>query len=188
MRWLLLALMLGSLTACMGGSIAQQLASSFALRAADKITSNAYEAQLLKNDETRRNIVLKDTKRDDYWHAFTRSGFSRVTPTVEPSPAQAATEPTAQIQVTRLVRVEMWNLLTGREKHAVLEKARLKGAELPPPSQWQRWQVAVGAAEGEKNAITFLIPPEFGRLISGDDAMVELAGTGELNIARYPAN
>jgi hypothetical protein len=37
--------------------------------------------------------------------------------------------------------------------------------------------------------ITFLIPPEFGKLPSGAMTMVELASPGELNIARYePSN
>jgi hypothetical protein len=59
---------------------------------------------------------------------------------------------------------------------------------LPPKSEWQNWQVGVGAIEHSKKVLTFLIPPEFGKLPSGAMAMVELAELGELNIARYEPN
>ena len=42
-----------------------------------------------------------------------------------------------------------------------------------------------GMTEKDKKMITFLIPPEFGKLPSGTLAVVELAGPGDLNIARY---
>ena len=180
-----------TLAGCMGGSIAQQVASSLALRAADKITSNAIDAQQRKNEEERRNIVLKDTVPDEYWGAFVTSGFSTISPVSEPLPVNmAAEDKTVAPQATRLVRVEIWNLLIGEEKRSVLEKARLLGtSDLPPQSEWKRWQVASGALEGEKNKpIIFLIPPEFGRISSGERAVVEMAKPGELNVARYPAN
>jgi hypothetical protein len=75
----------------------------------------------------------------------------------------------------------------------VYEKARLMGAtSLPPKREWQNWSVGNGAmnmpSSKDKKMITFLIPPEFGKLPSGSVTMVELAGPGELNIARYKAN
>ncbi len=36
--------------------------------------------------------------------------------------------------------------------------------------------------------VTFLIPPEFGKLPSSALAVVELASPGDLNIARYKLN
>jgi hypothetical protein len=190
MRWLIMALASATLAGCMGGSIAQQLASSLAIRAADKITSNAIEAQQRKNEEERRKVVLKGTAPDEYWGAFVTSRFSTISPVSEPLPANIAAEnKTAAPQATRLVRVEIWNLLVGEEKHSVLEKARRLGtSDLPPQSEWKRWQVATGGLEGDKNKpITFLIPPEFGRISSGGRAVVEMAELGDLNVARYPA-
>lgn len=186
-----MALASTTLAGCVGGSIAQQLASSLAMRAADKITSNAIDAQQRKNEEERRNVVLKDTVPDEYWGAFVTSSFSPVLPVAEPLPANmAANDKSVAPQASRLVRVEIWNLLIGEEKRSVLEKARLAGSsDLPPQSEWKRWQVATGALEGEKNKpIIFLIPPEFGRISSGGRAVVEMANLGELNVARYPAN
>ena len=89
----------------------------------------------------------------------------------------------------QLVRVELFNLLIGEEKNAIYEKARLLGAtSLPQKREWQRWSVGTGLSQSDKKVITFLIPPEFGKLPSGSIAMVELASPGELNVARYKGN
>ena len=113
----------------------------------------------------------------------------------------------------QLVRVELFNLLIGEEKNAVFENARMMGAtSLPQKREWQNWGVATGAIQGvelvdvlqkgavqkeavqkeavqkNKKLITFLIPPEFGKMPSGTVAVVELANPGELNMARYKAN
>ena len=116
-----------------------------------------------------------------------------------------------------LVRVELFNLLIGEEKNAVYENARMMGAtSLPQKREWHNWGVATGAIQGvehtdveqkdalqkdvlqketlkhavqkNKKLITFLIPPEFGKLPSGTVAVVELANPGELNMARYKIN
>ena len=88
-----------------------------------------------------------------------------------------------------LVRVELFNLLIGEEKNRVLEGARALGATaLPDKSKWAQWQVATGVIEGNKKMITFLIPPEFGKMPSGAKAMVEIATLGELNVLRYAYN
>jgi hypothetical protein len=85
-------------------------------------------------------------------------------------------------------------LLIGEEKNAVYEQARLMGCiSLPQKREWQYWSVATGIIKSsqnhpDKNIITFLIPPEFGKLPSGAVTMVELASPGELNVARYKAN
>src|SRR5690606_9292576 len=60
-------------------------------------------------------------------------------------------------RITRLVRVEIWNLVVGDEKSQILEKARLLGEPLPSKDKWHNWRVATGIAENTKNPITFLI-------------------------------
>ena len=109
-----------------------------------------------------------------------------------------------------LVQVELFNLLIGEEKAAVYTKAQLLGAtSLPKQREWKLWRVATGViknnaektnpiksvtlkkpsnATDSPQIITFLIPPEFGRLPSGGMALVEIASPGELNIARYKIN
>ncbi|ADQ84786.1 hypothetical protein [Methylovorus sp. MP688] len=201
------------LTGCMGGPIAQQIAQSVAMRSLDKTTSDAYDNYLLKQDEASRSLPLKDTEPDPYWASFVTSGFSTVETVKEPLPdyRQASTNtPSAPDQAmangataaeldsktqaalvqSKLVRVELWNLLIGDEKRSILEKARLMGAAgLPPTTEWPRWQLATGAPVGDNHQpITFLIPPDFGRMKSGDYAVVEVAGAGELNVARYPGH
>ncbi|HLD10065.1 MAG TPA: hypothetical protein VJB68_08475, partial [Methylophilaceae bacterium] len=105
-----------------------------------------------------------------------------------PTPASANSN-LASAQVTRLVHVEIWNLIIGDEKNLLLEKARLLGAEIPPKDEWRRWKVATGALVSDKNKqITFLIPPEFGRINSGDRAVVEMTELSQIHVARYAAN
>lgn len=192
MQWGLLATVFLSLGGCLGGSVAQQLASSFAMHAADKMTASAIEDYESRSAEARRNIILQDSRPDPYWAAFVTSGFSQVRPIVEPVPSheQPQTASRASIEATPLVRVEIWNLLIGEEKRAFLEKARLLGADnLPPKSEWSRWQVAAGALASDKNKpVVFLIPPGFGRVASGELALVEMSGAGELHYARYALN
>jgi hypothetical protein len=128
---------------------------------------------------------------DDYTYALATFRFKPVQPIAEPLPEEIVEVETrvAIVQGNQLVRVELFNLLIGEEKNVVYESARLMGAtSLPPKREWQNWQVGVGAIEHSKKVVTFLIPPEFGKLPSGAMAMVELAGPGELNIARYEPN
>lgn len=201
------------LTGCMGGPIAQQIAQSVAMRSLDKTTSDAYDNYLLKQDEGSRSLPLKDTEPDEYWASFVTSGFSTVETVKEPlpdyrqasintpsapdqaakndaAPAEFSSPTQAALVQSKLVRVELWNLLIGDEKRSILEKARLMGATgIPPTTEWPRWQLATGAPVGDRQQpITFLIPPDFGRMKSGDYAVVEVAGAGELNVARYPGH
>lgn len=105
------------------------------------------------------------------------------------APALASKAPEIIVESRPLVRVEILNLLAGDEKQAIYEKARLLGAlNLPQAREWQRWRVATGRTENDRKLITFLVPPTFGKLPSGAKAMVELAGKGDLNIARYQEN
>jgi len=184
-----------SLSSCVGASIGQQLAQSVIMRATDTAVSNAMDAQERQQAEAQRNIVLKDTVPDEYWGAFITSNFATITPKVEPLPELPKNAPldnvqTPKLSASRLVSVEVWSLMLGDEKNSVLQKAQLMGATmLPPSNKWQYWQVATGAIQDSaKQPIVFLIPPELGRLRSGERAVVEMAGTGELNVARYAAN
>ena len=162
------------------------------------------------NKDLSKKTTLKDTPQDSYhqdtYHqnpnhqdpyqmAIMNMAFEPVKAIPEPISTQTEVTET-RIAITegnQLVRVELFNLLIGDEKNAVYEKARLLGAtSLPQKREWQRWGVGTGAfrqdGQNDKKIITFLIPPEFGKLPSGSIAMVELASPGELNVARYKGN
>ena len=226
------------LSACLGGTIAQQIARSIATSIADKTMARAMDVDedqaisnrkpdysntkkpfesaaysqslplpykaaanqaqssqgiakqnLEKYNSAQRNI--QEAQADPYRIAIANTAFQEVKPIAEPLPEQAAEiESTVKvIQSSQLVRVELFNLLIGDEKNAVYEEARLMGASsLPQKREWALWGVATGAIQPNKKMITFLIPPEFGKLPSGAVTMVELASPGELNVARYKAN
>ena len=199
------------LTACLGGTVAQQIVRSIATSVADNAVATALDVQEIEPtnqfDRKPKGIVLKDTPPDPYQIAFANARFEQVKPIAEPLPEQLTEieTPVAVAISSQLVRVELFNLLIGAEKDAVYAKAQLMGATaLPKPREWKMWQVATGMITTEQTAknsaqnkskivqnqqlITFLIPPEFGKLPSGSVTMVELATLGELNIARYKAN
>ena len=155
--------------------------------------------QITKQNLAHFNAVkrsIQETPPDPYRFALANTAFEEVKAIAEPLPTEVAeVENTAQvIQSSQLVRVELFNMLIGEEKNAVYESARVIGAtNLPQKREWQRWGVATGAIQPssnqpDKKLITFLIPPEFGRLPSGAVTMVEIASPGELNVARYKAN
>lgn len=191
-RNLVLLFMVATLSGCFGGTLAQQLARSIAVQGADKITSDAVDAQLRKDEEARNTVVLKDTVPDEYWIAFVNSGFlpRQDTLPVETDKPQPQKTETPKIEISTLVRVELWSFLIGEERRQILDEARnMSITNMHPAKEWQDWRVATGAVKGEKNnVITFLIPPDFGKIHSGELALVELAGLGSLNIARYPTN
>lgn len=185
-----------ALSGCFGGTVAQQLVSSILMQGADKATAAAMEAQE-RNDKIIVNTSrLKDSPPDEFHMALLHSGFESVQPQIEPLPViQADAEtPIKIMQESKLVNVEVWSLLIGDEKQHMLEKARLQGSTIiPPVEEWSHWQVAVGAADGhlvnnQQQAITFLIPPDMGKMRTGNKALVELSSAGELNIARYVIN
>lgn len=187
---ILLIMLASLLSACLGGTIAQQIARTIATSTADKIVANAIEEQERKDLIVKQNAPLQDTVPDKYWAAFVTSGFNTIQPIAMPLPNNSEEKQAiAIIQSSPLVRVELFNLLIGREKNKVLESARALGAtDLPEQSQWSQWQVATGMIEGNKKLITFLIPPEFGKIPSAAKAMVEIATLGELNVMRYASN
>ena len=186
-KHILFVLFACQLSGCVGGPIAMQIASSIATRIADHAVANALDVQ---DGPSNRKVERKDTEPDDVWMAMATSGFRTVDPNSEPLPEVLPEEEQIQIlQTNSLVRVELFNLLIGDEKIAVFEKARAVGAlNLPDRKEWPRWNVATGMTEKDKKLITFLLPPEFGKLPSGALAVVELASPGDLNIARYKLN
>ncbi len=185
----LMLTLVGLLSACLGGTVAQQIARSIATSAADKVVANAMDEQARKDLITKQNTPLKDTVPDKYWAAFVTSGFETIKPITMPLPDAREVQPLQVSQSTPLVQVELFNLLIGEEKNKVLENARALGATaLPDKSQWSHWQVATGIIEGNKKLITFLIPPEFGKIPSGAKTLVEIAMPRELNVLRYASN
>lgn len=182
------------------------------IKGVDKATAVALDAQERNNKVAAQQMPLKDTVPDDYKVAFLNSGFENVAIQVEPLPEAPLEDekPMQTMQETKLVQVEIWNFLIGNEKQRILEQARIiqGAAAIPPEDEWQQWQIAIGGAEnmqpntkqpsnnqarnknneGKQQAITFLIPPEIGKMHSGAKALVELSSVGELSIARYTVN
>ena len=192
-KWLGLGLIGTLLSGCLGGTIAQQVARSILMQGADKITANAIEAHELKEKIAAQNAPLKNGVPNEYQLAFWNSGFENIKPVIEPLPDVEpvnAVKTLPIIKENQLIQVEIWSFLVGDEKQHILEKARMQGAtSIPPKSEWQQWQLAVGEAKERKQAmITFLIPPEIGKMHSGNTAFVEISSVGEMNVARYPAN
>jgi len=194
LKYALLLVLASLLSACLGGTIAQQIVRSMLTTTADKVVANAMDEQERKDMLAKQNAPLKDTEPDPYWAAFVTSGFEQVQVIATPLPKStqsvnedAQTNSTPQSAL--LVRVELFNLLLGEEKNKLLEKARALGAiTLPIKSEWQHWQVGTGIIEGNQKLITFLIPPEFGKMPSGAKVTVEIAPSGELNMLRYAYN
>jgi hypothetical protein len=197
-RYIVLCATLCLLSGCLGGTIAQQVIRTIATKVADKAMAHAMDVE--DGPSNRQATSLKDTPPDPYKTAFVNSAFEPVHAIEEPLPSEVAEveTPIQVLQGSQLVRVELFNLLIGDEKNAVYENARLMGAtSLPQKREWQNWTVGTGqiksstnqtSVDKNKEMITFLIPPEFGKLPSGTLAVVELAGPGELNVVRYKAN
>lgn len=196
-RWLLLALGSLSLSGCFSGTIAAQIASSIATHVADKAIATSLDAQ--RRAEEARGISLQDTPPDEYWAAFLTSGFSTIQPSIEPvagsvSPLQtdyrqaAYTPPSqsANIQASKLLKIEIWNVVLGEEKTRILENAQRVGAPLPDRLDWPNWQLATGPLdETGKKTIYFLVSPDVGKVKSGSQVIVEISEVGGLHMARY---
>ncbi len=178
-----------SLSGCMGAPIAQQLASSLMMRAADRASSEAYEAHLRGEppritqtqadqpipghgnvaNASQASALSTAPQFDQYWSAFLNAGFTETAP--EPHAASADAQPPAQLASTAsvnntpsitsnaLIGIETWNLLLGEEKLAMLKQALLRGKELPPAQDWRNWQVAVGASKESPQTAVTFLVP-----------------------------
>jgi hypothetical protein len=138
--------------------------------------------------------TILSNNADPYWRAFVTSGFEKA-----PEPTGAGKSPAVKKsknvkpEVTRLIKVEIWNLLIGQEKTNLMKKAQALGSSVvPPENQWQQWQMAAGAVESNrKKVLNFLISPELcqqSRPVSGMHMYVEIMDVGGIHIARYSAD
>jgi len=187
-KYLALGLSAAALCSCFGGSIAQQVVGSLLLKGADQATAIALDVESPKPQPAMQKTPYQALAADRYSIAFLNSGFAALAIKVEPLPKPATAEDMANenLEATKLVQVEVWNLLIGTEKQQVLEKAiRLGMPGIPAEAEWRQWRVAIGASAHDKQALTFLIPPDMTKVHSGAQAWVELATAGELNMARY---
>lgn len=188
----------GGLSGCLGGTVAQQIARSIATSVADKAIDSAVEAEEKKAaaKQPSLNAMLYNPTPDPYRNAMLNMDFSPLKAIHEPLPdypAEPEETPIVILKTNPLVQVELFNLLIGEEKLAVLQKARMQGAlNLPNPAEWQDWHVATGKIQTPHQTgsemIMFLLPPEFGKLPSGSIATVELATSGDMSIARYKSH
>jgi hypothetical protein len=179
-----------TLAGCAGGPIARQIASSIASQTADKIVSDYVDEQLLKDPEP-QSLVLQTSEPDADQIAFLMAELPTITPAPPSIPAQKTPAspaiPAAPI-ISRLVSVEVWALIVGEEKQAALSLLREQGAALIP-KEWEGWQLAEGGVRGKReNTVLFLVPPELGKIKSGDHAVVEIPAKGALNVARHLLN
>lgn len=184
-QWLTVTFTFSLLSGCLGASIGQQVMQSILLHGADKATATALEA----HEHREEMLAKKNATLDPYTMALMNAKFEEIKPQVEPLPDQFAIEDESTfslMQESKLIQVEIWSLLVGVEKIQQLEKAKLQGlTEIPEKSQWDQWQVAMGASKNSLQTITFLIPPELGKMRSGEKAMVELLTASNINVARY---
>lgn len=176
------------LSGCFGGTIAQHIARSITTSIADNAIASAMDVNEDAKPVPHQNIKLQDRQPSELSIALMNTGFRTATATN--SNQQVISQPTEKsihiLQASSLARVKLFNLIIGDEKNALYENARRIGAlNLPDQQEWESWLVATGMIESSEQYITFLIPPKFGKLPSGSLAIVEIAKTGDLNIARY---
>lgn len=170
----------------MGGPIARQIASSLAMQVADNVAGHILDKpQPARQSQTNRLLV--NNNLDPYQEAFLRAEL-RVPPMPPALPAPAPKpEPGADASpvVSRLETVEIWGLIIGEEKREMLTSMRELGMSITPAeSEWEHWQLAEGgAAEQQEGRLLILIPPDLGKMRSGDHAVIEIANGG-LHIAR----
>jgi hypothetical protein len=189
---LALPLLAGVLTGCMGGPVARQFAQSLAMRAADNAVERAIQqsAPVPQQNRTNQLLMNNNPNLDPYQAAFLRAQLRTPTPPLNPElpPASAHTpDPalSAEAKVTQLATFEIWSIVIGPEKHAMLESIRDLGiARLPPEQQWEQWQLVEGGTAGTERPMLILVPPEIGQMKSGDFAVVELGTTDGFYIAR----
>jgi hypothetical protein len=170
------------LAGCMGGSVAQQIARSFITQGADKATGHIVDARLQK--EMQRNNVLADTPPDPYRIAFINAQLAPLPAEPQPEPPHDPVASATPI-VSRLATVEVWGAVVGEEKRLALERIQSQNLDVSSkPDEQQSWQLVEGCIQGKKDStLLFLVPPDVGKLNSGDLAIVEIAAVGELNVA-----
>jgi hypothetical protein len=172
---------------CMGGSIARQIASSIAMQVADKAVGHMVDKPQVE-EQGKTNQLLMSPGLDPYQAAFLRAEL--VTPPAMPQEPPSLPKPdpaeSAAPFVTRLATVEVWGLVIGDEKRSMLENIRDLGiTTLPPEDAWDQWQLAEGGIPGENSRpLLILVPPELGKVRSGDHAVIELGMANGFYVAK----
>lgn len=185
-------------TGCFGGTVAQQIVRTIATSVADSAVGKALEAdesRALAQQPTIKNMPHNPAP-DPYRNAMFNMAFTPIQAISEPLPeylTESEETPIVILNTNPLVQVELFNLLIGNEKLAVLEKERSRGAlNIPDQSEWESWQVATGKIQTPhqftSELILFLLPPELGKLPSGSITTVEIATSGDMSIARYKSD
>jgi hypothetical protein len=172
---------------CVGAPVARQIASSAVTQTADHVTGKMVEAHEQSQRQQTLDLTFKDSVGDEYWALFATMQFPDLPPT-PPAPEETPPAPPTATS-SRLVPVQIWGLVVGDEKNTVLERMRRNGSQIvPSQEEWDRWQLATGGLDGRSGGqLYLLLPPDFGRVHSGDRAIVEIAGVGGVHIARYRA-
>ena len=83
---------------------------------------------------------------------------------------------------------KLWRVATGVIKNNAINTTAKNSGEKTHATKSTNTNAALNDLTDSQQVITFLIPPELGRLPSGGVALVEIASPGELNIARYKIN
>lgn len=185
-----LSVLAGLLTGCMGGPIARQVAQSLAMQVADNAVGRAIEQSAPTPPQHKTNQLLMSQAQglDPYQTAFLRAQLRTPPQPLNPDlPKAPGADPalSAEAVVTRLTTLEIWGIVIGPEKHAMLESIRDLGiAKLPPEQQWDQWQLAEGGTTGTERPMLILVPPDIGRMQSGDFAVVEIGATDGFYIAK----
>jgi hypothetical protein len=175
------------LSGCLGGTVAQQIARSIATSIADKTVANAMDVNDNIEPIPNRSVTLQNRAPSELSLALMTTSFRS---NHEQAPTQQTIEkPIHILKASTLVRVKLYNLIIGDERKAIYEQAHTIGTlNLPSQQEWAKWFVAAGIREDNQKQIIYLIPPQLGKLTSGSYTIVEIANTGDLNIARYSAD
>jgi hypothetical protein len=188
----------------MGGTIVQQLASSAAMQAADamveKIDPSPTSTNRQGNDllgsggrDITQEILFdgkvtfpdlpQPTPRDPLAGLLPAPEIAEQPPEPPPPPAISTT---AEAATTPLATVEIWGLVVGNEKEAMLKNLSQLGiGMLPPRNVWDQWQLVEGGIpQADRRPLLILVPPELGKLRSGDKAVIETSSANGIYLAR----
>ncbi|MFV1921449.1 MAG: hypothetical protein ACMZ63_02410 [Methylotenera sp.] len=185
-RYLIIAVSTLLLTGCLGGTMAQQIARSIATSVADNAIANAMDVNEDTQAKPKQSIALEDRQASDLALVISRTSFKKAEIQSQNNALEANEKETHIMRSSALVHVKVFNIVIGKEKNTYFEHAKLAGAlNLPQQEEWHLWQVATGEIIHVKTPITFIVPPNLGKPISGTTTIVELANIGGINIARY---
>lgn len=188
-KWLVIGVSTLLLTGCLGGTIAQQIARSIATSVADNAIANAMDVNEDTQAKPKQSTVLENRRPSDLSLAITRTSFKKAEIQSHNKAVEANGRETQIIKSSALVHVKVFNIVIGKEKNNYFERARIVGAlNLPQQEEWHLWHVATGEIIDNEATITFIVPPNLGKPISGATTIVELANIGDINIARYHNN